>query len=124
MSDITGASAAITVDLKKYRIRIHKTVIHLLQDPAFLLLLVNPEDRSICVSCGDPNDIRSHRVRLAALKGGNSFELCSKSLCTALMDVCPEWDESHSYRCNGELVAGMGTVRFPLTDAHKLCAGK
>ena len=124
MSDITNTPAAITVDLKKNRIRIYKTAIHLLGDPAFLLLLVNPEDRSICVSCGDPNDKRSHRVRLSALKGGNSFELNSKSLCTALMDVCPEWSDSHSYRCYGELVPGMGIVRFPLTDAHKLCAGK
>ena len=124
MPDITNTPAAITVDLKKNRIRIYKTAIHLLGDPAFLLLLVNPEDRSICVSCGDPNDIRSHRVRLSALKGGNSFELNSKSLCTALMDVCPEWSDSHSYRCYGELVPGMGIVRFPLKDSHKLCAGK
>jgi len=120
MTETASSKAAILVDLKKFRIRIYKTVIHMLGDPAFVLLLVNPEDRSICISCGDPNDVRSHRVRLSAMKGGSSFELYSKSLCAALMDVCPEWGNSQSYRFYGEMIPGLGSVRFSLENAIKI----
>ncbi len=116
MSEQANTKPAILVDLKKFRIRIYKTVIHMLGDPAFILLLVNPEDRSICVSCGDPSDARAHRVRLSSLKGGSSFELYSKSLCEALQEVCPEWGNSHSYRFYGEMIPGVGSVRFSLEN--------
>ena len=116
MSEQANTKPAILVDLKKFRIRIYKTVIHMLGDPAFILLLVNPEDRSICVSCGDPSDARAHRVRLSSLKGGSSFELYSKSLCEALQEVCPEWGNSHSYRFHGEMIPGVGSVRFSLEN--------
>ena len=116
MSEQANTKPAILVDLKKFRIRIYKTVIHMLGDPAFILLLVNPEDRSICVSCGDPSDARAHRVRLSSLIGGSSFELYSKSLCEALQEVCPEWGNSHSYRFYGEMIPGVGSVRFSLEN--------
>lgn len=114
MSEQANTKPAILVDLKKFRIRIYKTVIHQLGDPAFILFLVNPEDRSICVSCGNPADARAHRVRLS---GGSSFELYSKSLCEALQEVCPEWGNSHSYRFYGEMIPGIGSVRFSLENA-------
>lgn len=117
MSEQANTKPAILVDLKKFRIRIYKTVIHMLGDPAFILLLVNPEDRSICVSCGDPSDARAHRVRLSSLIGGSSFELYSKSLCEALQEVCPEWGNSRSYRFYGEMIPGVGSVRFSLENA-------
>lgn len=117
MSELISGNVAISVDLKKHRIRIYKTVIHALGDPAFILLLVNPEDRSICISCGDPNDKRAHRVRLSAMKSGSSFELYSKSLCVALMEVCPEWNNNQSYRFYGEMIPGIGSVRFSLENA-------
>lgn len=117
MSEQANTKPAILVDLKKFRIRIYKTVIHMLGNPPFILLLVNPEDRSICVSCGDPGDARAHRVRLSSLKGGSSLELYSKSLCEALQEVCPEWGNSHSYRFYGEMIPGVGSVRFSLENA-------
>jgi hypothetical protein len=41
------ARPAILVDLKKYRIRIHKNTLHSIGNPKHILLLVNPEERTL-----------------------------------------------------------------------------
>lgn len=46
MSDQPTIAIHISVDMKKYRIRVHKSTLHQLGDPPYIQLLINP---SACV---------------------------------------------------------------------------
>ena len=41
--------ATIVVDLKKFRIRIHRPTLHAIGDPKLIQLLVNPEKRAVAI---------------------------------------------------------------------------
>ena len=39
----------LSIDLKKYRIRVHKSTLHLLGDPRYIQLLINPSDQIVAI---------------------------------------------------------------------------
>ena len=44
MNRETSLKPVLCIDLKKNRIRIHKLTLHMLGDPEYIQLLVNPQD--------------------------------------------------------------------------------
>jgi len=102
----------ILIDLKKDRIRIHKSTIHLLGDPEYILLLVNPEDKTIIIMRGDSSDRRTHKLNLAKFENKQSFELYSKSLVSSLYNISDNWQENQSYRIQGDFIVNEGIVMF------------
>ena len=67
----------LSIDLKKNRIRIHKRTLHLLGNPEYIQLLVNPDDRTIAIMKGISSDVLAHRVYYDRIKKGQSCELYS-----------------------------------------------
>ena len=66
----------ISIDFKtRKRIRIHKITFHLLNDPKYIQILVNPESKAIALRAGDPDDPLSLRINQRAL-ADNSYEVC------------------------------------------------
>ena len=47
MNRETSLKPVLCIDLKKNRIRIHKLTLHMLGDPEYIQLLVNPQDSMI-----------------------------------------------------------------------------
>ena len=80
MSDQTRSTVTISVDLKKYRIRIFKAFIHQMGDAKYVQLLVNPEEMAVALvfaekeSSGD----QTHRLSLSTLASDNSVEIYSR----------------------------------------------
>ncbi len=62
MKDAVTSKPAILIDLKKYRIRIHKNTLYLLGNPEYIMFLVNPSDRIIAIRCGTKSDRYAHRI--------------------------------------------------------------
>ena len=62
MGDNNKVSAAISVDIKKSRIRIYRTTLTQLGLPKYIQLLVNPNDRMIAVRGLDKRCRESHIV--------------------------------------------------------------
>ncbi len=106
---------SIAVDMKKNRIRIHKNTLHALGDPAFVMLIVNPEEHTLGIKCSMQDEKRAHRVRKSTVK--KDCELYSKSLMSALRELCPGWDGRKSYRMEGEIIAGENMAVFSMEDA-------
>lgn len=81
MSDQTRSTVTISVDLKKYRIRIFKALIHQMGDAKYVQLLVNPEEMAVALvfaekeSSGD----QTHRLSLSTLASDNSVEIYSRA---------------------------------------------
>lgn len=102
----------VSVDLKRYLIRIHRSTLHLIGDPDNVLLLVNPDEHTLAILSSDDSDPRSHHISKAYIAKQKSFELYSRLLVKSLFDICDNWHENQSYRLYGEIISKEGAVQF------------
>ncbi len=107
----------VLVDMKKCRIRIHKTTLHALGNPRFLSLIINPEEYTLGITPGNPEDKTAHRVSPNVMNKKDSCELYSTSLIGALLMLCPEWHNYGKYRMMGTLIQEANMVRFDMRTA-------
>lgn len=117
MTENNLSRPVILVDLKKYRIRIHKNTLHLIGDPAHVLLLVNPEERTLAILSSNSSDPRSHKITKASLLNKKSFELYSRSLVKSLRNLCSNWQDNQSYRIYGEIISNEGVAQFHMDES-------
>ncbi len=120
MNDQT-VPASIVVDLKKYRIRIHKQTLHAIGDPKLIQLLVNPEKRAVAIRAVRhevPAD-QVHRIVQRRLQTENSYEIYSRSFVLKLMQIIGGVDED-TYRMSGIASVETGTAMFSLEDVQKV----
>jgi hypothetical protein len=123
---MTGNSVskpAILVDLKKYRIRIHKNTLHAIGNPGYILLMVNPEERTLAVLGGDSSDPRAHKITLTSVNQ-KSIELYSRSLVRNLRVLCNDWQNNQSYRLYGEIISNEGVAQFHMDKSVLLNQAK
>ncbi len=79
----------LSIDTKKNRIRFHKKMLHLLGDPPYLQLLINPETMIVAVKAlthslsGD----QSHKVSRYDLLSDNSIEIYSRYLVSKIVET-------------------------------------
>lgn len=116
MSSNSGRPA-ILIDLKKDRIRIYKRTLHAIGDPKYILLLVNPEDRTIVIVPSDRDDQRAFRLPQARFDDKQCFELHSKALVRNLRSMCNDWIDDYSYRIYGEVVKNEGIAQFCISES-------
>ena len=107
----------ICIDRKKNRIRIHKLTLHMLGDPEYLQLLINPEKGMFALRGSFRGDHLAHRIKKYQLSPDNCYEIYSKNLMTALVSVNNDLCDDQSYRIYGEMIPTAGVVRF---DLHRL----
>ncbi len=118
MTDHNATRPVILVDLKKYRIRIHKNTLRSIGTPNYVLLLVNPEERTLAILRSDRSDPRAHHITIdSSANKKPSFELYSRSLVKSLRDICSSWQDSQSYRLYGEIIPNEGMARFYMSEA-------
>jgi hypothetical protein len=117
MADNSTVKPAILVDLKKYRIRIHKNTLRSIGTPDYVLLLVNPEERTLAILRSERSDPRAHHINISSFKNSKSFELYSRSLVKKLRDVCSNWQDNQSYRLYGEIIPHEGMARFYMSES-------
>ena len=115
---------AITIDLKRDRIRIYKRTLRSIGDPEYILLLVNPEERTLAILRSDRSDIRAYRLPRVRFNDKQSFELTSKSLVRNLLNLCSEWHDNRLYRVYGEIIPNEGVVQFSLSESIEACGTK
>ena len=110
------AKPLIVFDYKKYRIRIHKNTLHALDDPEYVLLLVNPVDRAIVVLKSDRSDTRAHHISWSAIIRKGAFEIYSTSLLD-MLKLCSGWDDRQSYRIYGTVIGNRNAVQFKIENS-------
>ena len=112
---------AMTIDFKKNRIRIYKKTIHLINNPEYILLLINPREHTLAILRGDCSDLREYRLPLIRLKGRKTFEITSKSLVRCLFDMCCNWTDKRLYHVYGNIKSNEGAVEFNLAESTEAC---
>jgi len=116
MNRQTTQQPIICIDLKKNRIRVHKVTLHLLGDPDFIQLLVNPNSGILALKGTVPEDHLGLRIYKELLMDGNCYEIHSKELMNTLQKVRSDWQNDHTYRIFGECNEQSGIALFPMKD--------
>lgn len=123
MVDQSASSpVSLSVDLKKYRIRIFKTTLHMLGDPPYIQLLVNPEIKMVAVKSVEHSvsGDQTHKVSRYILASDNSIEFYSRSFITRLIEVADHLDSGHTYKMTGEVIPSQRIALFEMKTLSKV----
>lgn len=121
--DDNKITAAISVDIKKSRIRVYKTTLAQLGLPKYIQLLVNPTERKIAIRGLNKRCKESHAVSFSHMRTDYSYELYSKELITNLMRVFPDIEPNGTYKLTGEVFTENKVAMFSLDTLVKLEGG-
>jgi len=107
----------VVIDMRKKRIRIHKQTLHMLGDPKFIQLLVNPTSQAIAIRCSTSKDYNAHRVQWQLLSDNQCCEIYSKYLVETISAAVMYLDKMNTYRIPGKLCSKEKLAYFNLKDA-------
>ena len=114
--------AILSIDIKKSRIRIHKATLHILGDPMYSQLLVNPEKMTVAIKSVKsylPGD-QVHIVYKRILLSDNSYEIYSKSFVKKLCEVIGDLDPNYSYRMSGKIMPSQEVAVYSMKTLKKI----
>ncbi|OGI00679.1 MAG: hypothetical protein A2Y25_10455 [Candidatus Melainabacteria bacterium GWF2_37_15] len=117
MNKNKALKSAISVNLKRPLIRIHKDTLRLIGDPEYILLLVNPIECTLAVLPSDRSDPKAHHIPKGSLINKKSIELYSTSLVQNLRNLCSNWKNDKTYRICGEVIPDKAIIRFNMAEA-------
>ena len=106
----------LTIDIKRARIRIYRTTLHLLGEPRYFRMLVNPGTKSIIMEKCEETSTGAHYFKEPSSRK-HSFELFSPSLVHQIT-VCAGFDGYASVRLQGRRIRGQNAVFFRMESEH------
>ena len=117
-----NAPISISVDLKKYRLRIHKATLHLLGDPKFVQLLVSPDHSMVAIRCIDQQHTgdQSHRIDQRMMVSANSIEIYRRLFTEMLLCSDSHLDDRKLYRLTGRILEEHRAAIFPLKSIEEI----
>lgn len=107
---------ALCIDLKKNRIRVHKCTLHLLGNPEYIQILVNPDKHMLALRKSNRTDRSAHRVSIYHLDSKYCYELYSFDFLQKLREVNKNLENNQSYRIYGELNRKEGIAHFSINN--------
>lgn len=116
--------AHLSIDFKKNRIRVHKSVLHSLGDPKYIQLLVNPTSMEVAIRCidiplsGEP----THQISEKRLKSDNSYEIYSLPFLYKLAELVPETRSQGVFHLAGKVFTNKKMAIFSLTSMRRIDA--
>lgn len=108
---------SMAIDLKKNRLRIHRSTLRLLDFPPFIKLLFSPEHNAIAVircETAEIPKINEVRVTYDLKDSTHTFDIYSKDLVSGIKIAFRGLDQTGLYRLKGYAVPEEHGVWFPL----------
>ena len=126
MSEIPDSRIILAIDLKKNRLRIHRTALKQLGSPAYVQLLISPRDNAIIIMGCEEHLPGGQEIKVIFDKPGpaGTFDIYSKELIERIRQQFSGMDQESLYRLTGFEVPEESGVCFPLStltrqeDAH------
>lgn len=114
---MTEGKLKIAIDFYSRRIRIHKCTIKALGTPEYVLMIVNPTEKTIgLLGCSEA--VRgSHKIRT---RDARSCELCSKPLVDTIKNTFLEIHSERSCVFEGEYISKENMARFSIVNSRPL----
>ena len=119
-----GLPASLLIDFSKFRVCIHTRVLSALGNPDYILLMVNPNEKSIAIMRGTAKCTDAHRIVYDKLKDGRCCEIYSRSFVKKLLEICPDWRVKSTYRLSGNVIPGKSIAVFSMIGAEELRVNK
>lgn len=115
-------TTAITIDPRKKRIRMFKSMLHLLEEPNYIQLLVNPEQKLFVIRAVEKEApyAQTFKINKHIQNTDNSYELYSGTLVGKLCSILGVTDESYSYRMTGSVVLAQKMAAFSFDTLEKI----
>jgi hypothetical protein len=110
-------NVALTLDLKKQRMRIHKETLRQLGYPDYVQLLVNPEQKTIILRACEESACQAHKV---ILEKNVDCELYSKEVLRRLKTVDSNLKGDTSFLIAGKTDPSRRLAIFRMEDIHPL----
>lgn len=110
----------IVIDLKHNLIRIHMKTLHILGDPDYVQMLINPDKRYIALKPTTEDDHLAQKIRWTTFRTETTNTCCeirSKYLVEALQEVCYELKYAHIYKVPGVFYPEITTAVFDINKA-------
>lgn len=120
MSEQAIPQVTISVDLKKFRIRIHKNTLELLGFPKHVQILVSPASMMLAIQGVENSSRDSHKVNLSILQSDTSYEIYSEVFICKLCSMVPDLNIGCTYRITGKILSEENTALFPLGTFQKI----
>lgn len=109
----------VSLDLRKCRIRIHKSTLHAIGKPDYIQILINPTTMELAIHKSLSEDYLAHKVMYINVKS-HCYELYSRTLIRSIQEVCPSLQADRAYTISGTTVQNGNLVKFSLNDAEIL----
>lgn len=109
-------------DPKKNRIRIHKSTIHMMGDPKYIDLLVNPEKMAVALKASehDRPGKDAHHIWPQIMDSGNSCEIYSRAFLSKLFEIVGGLSTKCSYRLTGTLIPSQRMAVYSLKTIARI----
>ena len=117
MQEITMA-----IDLKKNRLRIHKSTLRLIGSPEFVRLLFSQERNAIGVIASKSEIPKAEEIRVIYDKPNDTgtFDIYSKFLISVIRMAFRGLDQTGLYRLKGTSIPEENGVYFPLSTLTRV----
>lgn len=121
MSEIPDSRIILAIDLKKNRLRVHRTALKQLGSPAYVQLLVSPRDNAIIIIGCEKHLPGGQEIKVVFDKPGpaGTFDIYSKELISRLKKQFSGLDRKGLYRLSGYYRDEDKYVCFPLSTLSR-----
>jgi hypothetical protein len=121
MNEKPNLATLMTIDFKKYRLRVYKEALHLIGDPKYIQLLVSTESKLIAIRAVEKSQVDgvAYKVDPKRLKSDLPFEIYSTPLIEGLYRKFGCFNYGSCYRLSGQVIKSERTVVFTL-DSIKM----
>ena len=112
---------AISISLKRHkRLRIHKITLSLLNNPEYILILINPTERIIVIKPSNYMDHLALPVKIKDTQKKHYVEVYSEGLFKQFLLVNPGWEQGKSYRMLGKNIPSQNIVVFKMDESEEI----
>ena len=118
MPETLDPRISMAIDLKKNRLRIHRSTLRLMGFPPFIKLLFSPEHNAIAVICCRETElpkVNEVRVTYDLRDNTHTFDIYSKDLVSVIRLAFKGLDQTGLYRLKGYAVPEEHGVYYPLS---------
>ena len=118
MMELTDPKIIMSIDLKKYRMRVHRQTLRLLDFPPFVQLLFSPKYNAIVVLKCEKETPGGQEIPVVYDKpnSAGTFDIYSKELITRIRNEFSGLDHEGLYHLNGFQMTEEGGICFPLSS--------
>ena len=116
MTEATDPRILLSIDLKKFRLRVHKQTLKLLDNPPFVQLLFSPKCSAIVMLRCEKQTPGGQEIKVVFDKptSAGTFDIYSKELITRIRKEFNGLEQDGLYHLTGFPVVEEGGVCFPL----------